>query len=74
MKELHLLNRLGFGPRPGDLEKVNLLGIDGYIEWQLSPEAIAEPRELQQQIGQLEALQLNTLELYSNTSDKIKPI
>ena len=64
MKELHLLNRLGFGPRPGDLEKVNLLGIDGYIEWQLSPESIAEPRELQQQIGQLEALQLNTLELY----------
>ena len=39
-KALHVLNRLGYGPRPGDLEKVQRMGIEKYIEWQLNPEKI----------------------------------
>lgn len=64
MKELHLLNRLGFGPRPGEIEKVKSLGIDAYVQSQLSPDSITYPRELQQQLSQLEAIQLTTLQLY----------
>lgn len=34
---LHALNRLGFGPRPGDVEAVLDRGIEDYINDQLSP-------------------------------------
>ena len=39
---IHLLNRLGYGPRPGDIEKVRAMGIKAYIEQQLYPERIAD--------------------------------
>ena len=28
----HVLNRLGFGPRPGDLERVRAMGLEDYVE------------------------------------------
>ena len=39
-KILHLLNRTGFGARPGDLERVKKMGIEKYLEMQLHPERI----------------------------------
>ena len=39
---LHVLNRLGFGPRPGDVERVAAMGISRYVEQQLHPERIAD--------------------------------
>src|SRR5436190_17408897 len=39
---VHLLNRIGFGPRPGDVEKVRAMGLQAYIEQQLRPEKIAD--------------------------------
>jgi hypothetical protein len=35
---LHLLNRLGYGPRPGDLEAVRSVGAAAWVEAQLHPE------------------------------------
>ena len=40
---VHVLNRLGFGPRPGDVERVLATGIAAYIDRQLRPEEIADP-------------------------------
>jgi uncharacterized protein (DUF1800 family) len=40
---IHVLNRLSFGPRPGDIEKVSAMGLDAYIERQLHPERIPDP-------------------------------
>jgi len=37
---LHALNRLAFGPRPGDIERVRQLGLAKWIEKQLNPESI----------------------------------
>ena len=37
---LHALNRLTFGPRPGDVEAVTAKGLDSWIEDQLHPESI----------------------------------
>ncbi len=37
---VHVLNRLGFGPRPGDVQKVKAMGLQAYINQQLSPETI----------------------------------
>lgn len=39
---VHLLNRLGYGPRVGDIEKVKSMGIEAYIDWQLKPDQIPD--------------------------------
>jgi uncharacterized protein (DUF1800 family) len=41
-KIVHVLNRLGYGPRPGDIERVAKLGVDKYIRQQLQPEQIVD--------------------------------
>jgi len=43
----HVLNRLGFGPRPGDIERVAAMGVRHYIDQQLDPAALALPAPLQ---------------------------
>src|SRR5260370_40642169 len=37
---LHALNRLSYGPRPGDVERVRQLGLAKWIEQQLNPTPI----------------------------------
>ncbi len=37
---LHALNRLGFGQRPGDMERVRQMGLEKWIEQQLNPNSI----------------------------------
>jgi uncharacterized protein (DUF1800 family) len=39
-RAVHVLNRLAFGARPGDVERVRGLGVDEYIERQLNPSKI----------------------------------
>jgi uncharacterized protein (DUF1800 family) len=38
----HVLNRIGFGARPGDLERVQRMGLAAYINDQLNPSKIAD--------------------------------
>jgi uncharacterized protein (DUF1800 family) len=40
---LHALNRLGFGPRPGQVEQIKKTGLENWIQEQLHPENIADP-------------------------------
>src|SRR5437660_5238808 len=40
---LHALNRIAYGPRPGDVERVRALGLQKYIEQQLHPDRIPDP-------------------------------
>jgi uncharacterized protein (DUF1800 family) len=63
-KALHLLDRLGYGPRPGELERVTAMGADRYIEEQLEPERIAVPPELRQRLAALDTTQLGAAELF----------
>ena len=37
---VHVLNRLGFGARPGDVERVRRVGVEKYVEQQLNPATI----------------------------------
>jgi len=39
---LHVLNRLAYGPRPGDVERVRTMGLAEWIERQLYPERIPD--------------------------------
>jgi uncharacterized protein (DUF1800 family) len=59
---LHALNRLTFGPRPGDLEAVRALGLEAWFEQQLNPEAIQET-DLNARLAQYPAMQWSTQEL-----------
>src|SRR5688572_26080644 len=43
-KVTHVLNRIGFGARPGDVDRVQKMGIREYIEQQLRPESISDAR------------------------------
>jgi uncharacterized protein (DUF1800 family) len=40
---LHVLYRLGYGPRRGDLERVNRIGVAAYIQGQLDPASLPDP-------------------------------
>ena len=59
---LHTLNRLGFGPRPGDLERVRRMGLGAYIEQQLDPERIPDTA-LGARLAPFETLTKSTPEL-----------
>ncbi len=61
---LHVLNRLGFGARPGDVERVRAMGLDSYIRQQLQPESIPDG-VAESKVKQLPALQMTTAELYA---------
>jgi uncharacterized protein (DUF1800 family) len=61
---LHALNRLGYGARPGDVERVRSLGLDNYIRQQLHPEAIADTA-LAAKLERLPALRMTTPELFA---------
>ena len=39
---LHAFNRIGFGPRPGDVERVRKMGLKIWIEQQLNPEQMSD--------------------------------
>jgi uncharacterized protein (DUF1800 family) len=40
---VHLLNRVAFGPRAEDVQKVRAVGLDRYIDQQLQPQRVADP-------------------------------
>src|SRR5215216_3492248 len=60
---IHVLNRLGFGARPGDVERVKAMGVEKYIEQQLNPEKIADS-VAENKVRELSVLSMSTAELY----------
>lgn len=60
---LHVLNRLGFGARPGDIERVKAVGLDNYINQQLNPEKISDA-VADAKVRNLATLNMTTAELY----------
>jgi len=41
-RAVHALNRLTFGPRPGDVQQVMAMGVDRWIDLELHPEKISD--------------------------------
>jgi uncharacterized protein (DUF1800 family) len=54
---LHLLNRIGYGPRPGDLERVQRMGLTAYLDQPLHPERL-EDAATETQLAGLASLRL----------------
>jgi len=61
-KVIHLLNRIGFGPRPGDLERVRAMGLDKFIDQQLHPERI-EDAATEARLKGIESLRMSRQEI-----------
>ena len=61
---IHVLNRLGFGARPGDVERVKAMGLENYINQQLNPEKIADT-VAENKVKDLSVLSMTTADLYA---------
>ena len=59
---VHVLNRITFGPRPGDVEAVQKMGLRNYIEQQLHPETI-DDSAVEQQLAGFDILQMSAQQL-----------
>jgi uncharacterized protein (DUF1800 family) len=62
-KILHVLNRLSLGPKPGDVARVQQIGVEQYIQQQLNPNSIPEPASLRTQLQSFETLSMSPVEL-----------
>ena len=63
---LHVLNRLAYGPAPGDLAHVRQIGIDRYIDEQLHPERLPLPADLARQLDSLPTAAASQRELITH--------
>lgn len=59
---IHALDRLTFGPRPGDVAQVKKIGLKRWIDLQLHPERIRESADLEAKLEPLESLRMSPLE------------
>jgi hypothetical protein len=59
---LHALDRLTFGPRPGELEEVKTIGLDAWITQQLHPATI-DDFALEERLDQFPAMRLSEQDL-----------
>jgi uncharacterized protein (DUF1800 family) len=65
---LHALNRLTFGPRPGDVQRVMAIGVDKWIDQQLHPDKI-DDGALNARLEPFRTLRMNTKDLAENFPD-----
>src|SRR3954454_21237502 len=61
-KIVHVLNRLGYGARLGDVERVRRMGLDAYVRQQLHPETI-DDKAADAAVDRLDALKMSSSHL-----------
>src|SRR5271165_5627575 len=64
-RAVHALNRLSFGPRSGDVERVAQMGVDKWIDLQLHPEKI-DDSALDAHLAPFRTLRMDTREIVEN--------
>lgn len=70
---VHALNRLAFGPRPGDIEAVRRIGVNKWIELQLHPEQIPENPIVAERLKPLETLRMNLADVVKQYTPEQRP-
>jgi len=68
-RAVHALNRLTFGPRPGDVQEVMATGVDRWIDLQLHPEKIADTN-IESRLAPFRTLRMNTKEILEDFPDR----
>ena len=64
-RALHALDRLTFGPRPGEVERVSKMGVENWIELQLDPDKINDSN-LDARLAPFRTLRMSTREIVEN--------
>ena len=64
-RAIHALNRLTFGPRPGDVDSVLAIGVEQWIDQQLHPEKI-DDSALDARLTPFRTLRMQTREIVAN--------
>jgi uncharacterized protein (DUF1800 family) len=64
-RAVHALDRLTFGPRPGDVETVVAMGVDKWMDLQLHPEKI-DDAAMSAKLSQYRTLQMSSREIAYN--------
>ena len=64
-RAVHALNRLTFGPRPGDVERVAQIGVNKWIDLQLHPDKI-DDSALDARLAPFRTLNMGTKEIVEN--------
>jgi uncharacterized protein (DUF1800 family) len=59
---LHALNRLAYGPRPGDVERIRQMGLEKWIEQQLHPESI-DDKALNERLQRYPTIEMSSKQL-----------
>ena len=62
---LHAVNRMSFGPAPGEVARVMQMGVNRYVDEQLNPERLSIPQQLSQQLDSLHITRLSQDDLIS---------
>jgi uncharacterized protein (DUF1800 family) len=62
----HALDRLTFGPRPGDFVQLRRLGLDKWIDQELHPEKVSENPMVEQLLNPLESLRLGIRDTFTH--------
>ena len=65
---VHVLNRLTFGPRPGDVDEVRKAGVEKWIDLQLHPDRISENPALDAKLKPLETLRMEPAQIIKDYS------
>lgn len=60
----HVVNRLSFGPAPGDIDRAVSKGVRAWVAEQLAPETLAEPDLLLRRIAPLKTQEMDTVRLF----------
>jgi uncharacterized protein (DUF1800 family) len=58
----HVLNRMAFGPAPGDIERVRAMGLSRYIDEQLQPQKLADTA-IRERLAKFETLTMTSRDL-----------
>lgn len=72
---LHALNRLAYGPRPGDIERVRQMGLAKWIDQQLNPNSI-DDKAVEARLQEYPTLRMSTAKLieeYPQPKQQEKP-
>jgi uncharacterized protein (DUF1800 family) len=59
---LHALNRLAFGPRPGEVEQIKQMGLERWVDEQLNPASI-DDSAVEQRLADFSTLHMSTTQL-----------
>lgn len=71
---LHVANRMGFGPRPGDLERMSRHSLEDWLENQMQPDEIPLPASLTSQLASYKTLSISPVKFIVDYAPQLRKL